>query len=68
MLSQVIANAGDKITVPIVEIDIDHDPKISVEYGVRSVPTMILIDENETELKRNVGAMNETQLLDFLKG
>jgi thioredoxin-like negative regulator of GroEL len=68
MLSQVVANAGDKITVPIEEIDIDDNPKLSVQYGVRSVPTMILIDENETELKRNVGAMNETQLLDFLKG
>lgn len=68
MLSQVVATAGDKITVPIVEIDIDSDPKLSVQYGVRSVPTMILIDENDTELKRNVGAMNETQLLEFLKG
>jgi thioredoxin-like negative regulator of GroEL len=68
MLSQVVAKAGDKITVPIEEIDIDDNPKLSVQYGVRSVPTMILIDENETELKRNVGAMNETQLLDFLKG
>jgi thioredoxin-like negative regulator of GroEL len=68
MLSQVVANAGDKITVPIEEIDIDDNPKLSVYYGVRSVPTMILIDENETELKRNVGAMNESQLLEFLKG
>lgn len=68
MLSQVVANAGDKITVPIDEIDIDDNPKLSVYYGVRSVPTMILVDENETELKRNVGAMNETQLLEFLKG
>jgi thioredoxin-related protein len=39
----------------------------SVEYGVRSVPTMILIDENGTELKRHVGTLNEEQLLTFLK-
>jgi thioredoxin 1 len=66
-LSMVIKGAGDKITVPIDEVNIDNELMTSVEYGVRSVPTMILIDEHGTELKRMVGAMNEEQLLDFLK-
>jgi thioredoxin 1 len=66
-MTQVIKNAGDKIKLPIEEINIDNEIMTSVEYGVRSVPTMILVDENGTELKRQVGAMNETQLLDFLK-
>ena len=63
----VIKGAGDKVTVPIDDVNIDNELMTSVEYGVRSVPTMILIDENGTELKRMVGAMNEEQLLDFLK-
>jgi thioredoxin-like negative regulator of GroEL len=63
----VIKGAADKITVPIDEVNIDNELMTSVEYGVRSVPTMILVDENGTELKRMVGAMNEEQLLDFLK-
>jgi thioredoxin 1 len=66
-LSMVIKGAGDKIKVPIDDVNIDNELMTSVEYGVRSVPTMILIDENGTELKRMVGAMNEEQLLDFLK-
>ena len=66
-LSMVIKGAADKITVPIEEVNIDNELMTSVEYGVRSVPTMILIDEHGTELKRMVGAMNEEQLLDFLK-
>jgi thioredoxin 1 len=66
-LSMVIKGAADKITVPIDEVNIDNELMTSVEYGVRSVPTMILVDENGTELKRMVGAMNEEQLLDFLK-
>ena len=66
-LSMVIKGAADKITVPIDEVNIDNELMTSVEYGVRSVPTMILIDEHGTELKRMVGAMNEEQLLDFLK-
>jgi len=66
-LSMVIAGAGDKVTVPINEVNIDDELMTSVEYGVRSVPTMILIDENGTELKRHVGTLNEEQLLTFLK-
>jgi thioredoxin 1 len=66
-LSMVIKGAADKITVPIDDVNIDNELMMSVEYGVRSVPTMILVDENGTELKRMVGAMNEEQLLDFLK-
>jgi thioredoxin 1 len=66
-LSMVIKGAGDKITVPIDEINIDNELMMSVEYGVRSVPTMILVDENSTELKRHVGTLNEEQLLTFLK-
>jgi thioredoxin 1 len=66
-LSMVIKGAGDKVKVPIDDVNIDNELMMSVEYGVRSVPTMILVDENGTELKRMVGAMNEEQLLDFLK-
>jgi thioredoxin 1 len=66
-LSMVIKGAGDKVTVPIDEVNIDNELMMSVEYGVRSVPTMILVDENSTELKRHVGTLNEDQLLEFLK-
>ena len=66
-MTMVIKGAADKITVPIEEVDIDNELMTSVEYGVRSVPTMILLDDNNTELKRKVGTMNETQLLEFLK-
>ena len=66
-LSMVIKGAGDKVTVPIEEINIDNEIMMSVDYGVRSVPTMILVDQNSTELKRHVGTLNEEQLLNFLK-
>lgn len=66
-LSMVIKGAEDKIKIPVEEVNIDEELMTSVEYGVRSVPTMILLDENNTEIRRHVGTMNEAQLLDFLK-
>jgi thioredoxin 1 len=66
-LSMVIAGAGDKITIPIENIDIDTNIMESVQYDVRSVPMLVLVDDNGKEIKRLNGMVNETQLLEFLK-
>ena len=68
MLTEVIHDAQDQINIPIEEIDIDKNSDIVVHYGIRSVPTMILLDENNTELKRVTGSLNQLDLLTFLKG
>jgi len=67
-LTQVIKNAGDKITAQIEDVNIDENIFMAQEFKVRSVPTMIVVDDNENEIRRKVGSMNEEQLLDFLKG
>jgi len=41
---------------------------IAQEHKIRSVPTMIVVDADGKEIRRKVGAMNEEQLLEFLKG
>ncbi len=67
-LSQVVKNAGDKITVTIEDVNIDENLFMAQEFKVRGVPTMVVVDENENEIRRKVGMMNEEQLLEFLKG
>lgn len=67
-LTQVIKNAGDKITMPIEEVDIDNNLMMAQTFNIRSVPVMVVVDDKENELRRKVGMMNEAQLLDFLKG
>jgi thioredoxin 1 len=66
MISKVIKDAGDKITTPIEEVNIDENIMMSVEYGVRGVPTMVMVDDAGKEVKRQSGMMNEAQLLTFL--
>lgn len=65
-LSMVIAGAEDKITMPIEEVNIDEDIDTAVKYGVRSVPTLVIVDDQDNLVKKNVGMLNESQLLDFL--
>jgi thioredoxin 1 len=66
-LSMIIAGAKEKIDVEIEDVDIDTCGSLSAEYHIRSVPAMVLLDDNGKEVKRKVGMMNEAQLLDFLK-
>lgn len=67
-LSQIIEQAGDKITVPIENVNIDENIFMAQNFQVRSVPTMVLVDDNENEIKRQVGLVTEEKLLEFLKG
>ena len=66
-LTMVINGAKDKIDIPIEEVNIDNEIMESVQFNVRSVPTMVLVDDAGKEIKRAVGMMNEAQLLEFLK-
>ena len=66
-LTMVINGALEKTDVTIENIDIDSNIMESVEYGVKSVPTLVLVDDAGKEIKRAVGMMNEAQFLEFVK-
>jgi thioredoxin 1 len=51
--------------LPIEVIDIDVLPEVAIEYGVRGVPTLVMLDEN-MEVKRLVGMQSLKQLEDWL--
>ena len=52
------------LDLPIEVIDIDTHSDVAQEYGVRSVPTLIMLDEN-TEMKRLIGSRTVNQLQEW---
>lgn len=62
----IIKAAGDKITVPVEEVNIDENVFMSSQFAVRSIPTMVLVDEKDKEIKRHVGVLKEQELVDWL--
>ena len=56
------ANLG----LPIEVVDIDIHPDVAAEYGVRSVPTLILLDEN-IQMNRIIGTKTVNQLQEWVK-
>lgn len=58
--------ASAELTTPIEVFDIDKQSDVAVEYGIRSVPTLVMLDEN-IEVKRSSGVMTVQQLKDWEK-
>lgn len=65
MLSKTIE--GMTIETPIEEVDIDDNQELAVEYKVRGVPTLVMLDDDK-EVKRISGALSSTQLEEWLNG
>ena len=51
--------------VPIEVVDIDENQDYAIEFGVRGVPTLVMLDGN-TEVKRMVGMVTQQKLEEWL--
>ena len=54
--------AGDLL---IVKVDVDEAGEIAMQFGIQSIPTLILF-ENGKLVKKSLGYMPKPQLLQFL--
>ena len=48
----------------VTVVDIDEQQDLAIQYGVRSVPTLIAVDHNK-EVKRMVGVKAKDLILDW---
>lgn len=49
-------------TIPVQKINVDEQSEIAIQYNVRNIPTVVLL-ENGQEIKRLVGAKAEAEYL-----
>ena len=50
------------------KIDVDNDQDMSIKYGVRNVPSLILVDEKGETLNKLVGISTKEQILKLYNG
>lgn len=46
----------------MTDINIDLDPDTTSKYNVRSIPTLVIVDDNGEELWRKSGVTNKLEL------
>lgn len=64
MLSPVLESVSDE--VKILKVNIDENQDLAREYGVMSIPCVVLF-EGGKEVKRNVGFIPEAKMREFIK-
>jgi thioredoxin 1 len=58
--------AAEVEEVEVVKINVDENPDISAQYGIRSIPTLIYFEEGEA-VDRTSGMKTLDQLKQFTK-
>ncbi len=63
VLEQIASELGSKIK--IVKVNVDNNPQSPSQYGVRSIPNLILF-KNGAVVGNKVGVLTKSQLLAFI--
>ena len=66
VMSPVVDEVSKEYDVPVRTVDIDKESEMAQAYGVRSIPTVILL-EDQREVARVVGAVPKYKLASELK-
>ena len=56
----------ENYTITIAKINIDENPRIATDYGIRSIPTMLLFSNGELK-DTKVGVLPKQELNDWIK-
>ena len=66
MLSPIIEQfAKENEKVKVVKINVDELPDLAVKYGVRSIPTLVVIKNGE-EVNRSDGLIDKSEILELV--
>ena len=64
ILEKVAAAVGDKAV--IAKVNVDETPELAAKYGVRSIPTLILLKDGENK-QQLVGLQQEAALVSAIE-
>ena len=65
-LAKIIDGLDHEVKSLFEEYTSENDITKFVEFNVRSVPTLIAVDELGNELRRSTGMMTEDKLIEFI--
>lgn len=63
VLEEVAAELGDKIKIG--KIDVDANPTLADKFGIRNIPTLIVMNKGK-EVTKEVGLRNKKQIIEML--
>ena len=65
-LSPIIDEVSKELDLNVIKVDIDEHEDIAREFGVMSIPTLLLFKDGEL-IKKNIGFLSKNELKEWLK-
>ncbi len=65
-LAPIIDSVAEELNLNVVKVDVDEHEDLASQYGVMSIPTLLLFKDGEL-VKKNIGFMNKNDLKEWLK-
>ena len=65
MLGPIMESVSDQVNYQ--KIDVDNNQELSIKYGVRNIPTLVLVENGEAK-GRLVGIQSKESILNFYNG
>jgi len=62
-LGPIMEQASQQIN--ITKIDVDSSPEMVQRFGVRNVPTVVLVGDNQQEIRRFTGVKTLNEIINF---
>ena len=67
MLSPIVEQvAQENDNIKVVKVNVDENQSLAVEFGIKAIPTLIVIKEGK-EANRAVGMLSKAELLELIK-
>ena len=67
MIAPLLDEAADEYAdkLAIVKLNVDENPNTAQKFGIRSIPTLILVKDGAVQAQK-LGAMSKSQLAEFI--
>ena len=59
--------AKERSDIKVCKINVDEEPELAREFGVMSIPTLVVMKDGK-EVRRAVGVQTKEQILKLVKG
>lgn len=65
VMKPIIEDLSKMIKIEKIDVDNSHDDV--KKYGIRNIPTFVLVDDKEIEINRTAGIQTKKELMKFAK-
>jgi thioredoxin 1 len=63
MYGPIMENLSKEENINVTKVDVDKEPELAMKYGIRSIPTTLIVDDEGVVLKKFIGVQTADQLV-----